>query len=1033
MKWWCAAALPLVVGCVPNLTGAPCHTDDNCPTHQYCEPSTAHCQAGPPPPTRVVGLTVTTPAGIVPLGSMVQATATALLQSKVQEDVTASAGWSSTDTRVAQVSNDAGSQGLVLAVGTGEVDVVAALGTNTGAVHLVVTNAELASLVVVATRPVVAARTDVRCTAVGFFTDGTHADLSSLVSWSSSPSNVASIPSSPGNSGTVTAIAPGTAKIQASYQNLAGFTYLTVTNAVLTGISISPLAPWVSVGANLPLTATGLFSDGTAQPITGNVQWTVDDPALAFFSSSVPGAVEGFAPGTTLVEAQAGPWTASAALLVSEAPLVALEVSPALPDPIGIGGAAAFNAWGTFADLGVLDLTGQASWTSSAPDVVAVGPTSGFSVGVDGGVADVAATVGAVLATATEAVSSASPAAVLVWPPSAAYPVFFPGTLSAERTLADGTVEDVTQLAGWASSCPTHITVATGEGGGALGLRAPGSCTLTAALAGVSGAATAVASVRSVQRLELSREAVGIGLAGRVAVTATAIFDDGSVRDVTPLSAWTSSTTVLLAGNGPAGGQVLVADAGVGQLIATYGGATASAAVTAGNSAAALEVWPPLVQLHEGTVTPVRATAVWPLGDAVDVTAWTVFTSSNPLVAEVANAAGHQGQVLGLTPGTSAVTANFAAATAVTAASVIASAPATLTVSGPSTLPAGQSGSYRASAHFSDGSSQDVTLTSAWTSSQNSILRLRGVGPSRGAAMALAEGAAASQARYSGMGGMAPVTVVRASLQSLSLQVPPGPVPAGVAVQVTALANFTAGLTLDVSGSATWTSSTPAVASVSNGPRGGLLTASLSGSTQLTVLFEGVQASAQVMVSQASLSSLSISPAYPGGPLGIAVPLRAFGTFSDGSQFDLTAQTRWGSPTPTRLAVSNGETTRGLAMALVEGTSDVLAAVARPDASVVTTSTGFLGGPATLVGISISPGNVVLSLSASPSSALTATASLSDGATRDVTHAVVWSVADSSVAQVTSGGELTAVGIGSTQVSAALGSLVGTARLQANP
>jgi trimeric autotransporter adhesin len=1034
MKWRGAAVGLLVAGCIPNLSGAPCHTDDNCPTRQYCDASTSRCQSGPPPPTRVVGLVVTTPAGIVPLGSMVQATATALLQSQDKQDVTATAVWSSTDSRVAQVSNDAGSQGTVSAVGTGEVNVVATLGANTGSVHLVVTNAELASLVVVVTRPVVAPRSDVACTAVGFFTDGTHADLSSLVSWSSSQSTVVSVSSVPGDPGTLTALGPGTAKVQASYLKLSGFTYVTVTNAALTGISLSPLEAWVAVGADLALVATGLFSDGSAQPITGNVQWTAADPALAFFTSAAPGDVEGFAPGTTLVQAQSGQLMASTTLVVSDAPLVALEVAPALPDPMGIGGDTAFNAWGTFADLGVLALTGQATWTSSAPDVVAVAPTSGASIGIDAGVADVGAASGTLLATANETVSPANPVAVLVWPPSASFPVFFPGALSAERTLADGTVEDITQIAGWSSSCPSHIAVATGDQGGSLVLRAPGSCTVSAGFAGVSGTGSAVASVQSVQSLALNREAVAIGVGGRVALTATAVFDDGSVRDVTPLSAWTSSTAdVLLSGNGPEAGQALAADAGVGQLIATFGGATASASVTVGPAAPNLEVWPPLVQLHGGTRMLLRATAVWPMGDAVDVTAWTVFATSNPSVVEVANAAGRRGQLVGLTPGTSIVTASYGAATAATTASVVAPTPVTLTVSGPNTLPVGQSSSYRATAHFTDGSSQDVTAISAWTSSGNATLRLRGVGPSRGAAVALVEGAAASNALFAGTTGTAPVTVEKGTLQTLSLQVPPGPVPAGVVVQVSALAGFAGGVTLDVTGSATWFSSTPAVATVSSGRQGGLLTPGNPGTTQLTALFDGVQASAEVTVSPASLSGLSISPANPTGPVGVVVPLHALGTFSDGSQFDLTAQTRWTSSSPSRLAVSNGEDTRGLAMALLEGTSDVVAAVARPDATVVTTSTAFLANRAIPVGVSISPGNVVLSLSASPTSALTATASLSDGATRDVTSAVIWSVGDSSVVQVTPGGELTASRTGRTQVSATLGLLVGTAQVQINP
>src|SRR5277367_1153413 len=154
MRWRRLAASCLLAACVPQLTGAPCRQDDNCPVNQYCDGTS--CQSGPPPATRVVQVVVTTPAGILPLGATVQANASAVLQSGGQEDVTSSATWTSSDARVAQVSDD----GAVLAVATGEVDVTATLGTNSGSAHLVVTDAQLVSVVVTVDRPVVAPRTD---------------------------------------------------------------------------------------------------------------------------------------------------------------------------------------------------------------------------------------------------------------------------------------------------------------------------------------------------------------------------------------------------------------------------------------------------------------------------------------------------------------------------------------------------------------------------------------------------------------------------------------------------------------------------------------------------------------------------------------------------------------------------------------------------------------------------------------------------------------------------------------------------------
>jgi trimeric autotransporter adhesin len=1031
MKRWGVAVGFLFAACVPQLSGAPCRADNNCPVNQYCDGT--HCQSGTAPATRVVQLLVTTPAGILPLGSTVQATATAVLQSWAQQDATASAVWSTSLTRVAQVSNDAGSQGMVLAVATGEVDVDATLGTNSGSAHLVVTDAQLVSLLVTVDRPVVAARTDAVCTAMGFFTDGTHADLSSLAKWNSTQPGVVSVSNSPGNVGALVPLSPGTAQIGASYQQLTGVTSITVTDATLSALCISPLLPWVSSTTSAALDATGLFSDGTAQPMTGSVQWTVDDPSLAFFLPSVPGEVQGFSEGTTVVEAQTSALGAQAPLLVSPAPLATLEVSPLLPDAIGIGGASAFSAWGTFSDQGVLELTAQASWSATNPEVLAVAPSSGEASALDAGMADVQVSFGGLLASAAQTVDAAIPTALLIWPVEASLTVGLPSALAAERVLADGTVEDVTQLVGWSSSCPAQVQVATGVRGGAVFARTAMTCSAGAKLSGLYGASSLSAVSRAVQRLEVSPSQVAIGPGGWVALTATAVFSDGRLLDVTPLAGWSSSSTAVLVGNGPQAGQLLGADAGLSELAATFGGAVATAAISVQPQVPVLEVWPPLVQLHTETQKSLRATAVWPAGDAVDVTAWTVFTSSNPSVTPVANATGTRGVLAGVSPGTATVSATFSNAVGRATVAVEASIPQGLAVSGPSALPSGERATFQAVAQFSDGSEQDVSTQSAWTSSAPPVLRVRGTGPTRGAASALSVGSAQAQARYGGIAGSAAVATTEGGPQSLSIGIIPSALPAGVQLQLVATATFPKGTQLDVTSRAVWTSLSPAVASVANGPHSGLVTARLPGSAQLTVAFEGTTGAASLVVSSAFLTAITILPSNPNGPVGVGVPLTAQGSFTDGSSFDLTQQARWSSASPSQVAISNGEESRGKAMALVSQTSSVAASVFRPDSTVVTGSVPFVGSPAAVAGVEILPAIVTLSLTGRPSTTVRASAHLTDGTTQDVSTQVSWSVQSGGVAQVTDSGVLTALKTGNTTVQAKLGPVVGTASVAVTP
>ncbi|HXX31101.1 MAG TPA: Ig-like domain-containing protein, partial [Myxococcaceae bacterium] len=534
--------------------------------------------------------------------------------------------------------------------------------------------------------------------------------------------------------------------------------------------------------------------------------------------------------------------------------------------------------------------------------------------------------------------------------------------------------------------------------------------------------------------LEVAPAALSLGTGGWFALRATAILDDGSVLDVTPLAAWTSSAPgIVQVGNGPEAGHGLGVDAGVAPVMVAMGGATAVTAASITTDVPTLELWPPLLQRTVQTGAALRATAVWPAGDSLDVTAWTVFLSSDPSVATVSNADGRRGELAALAPGSAQVIAQFLGVASRTAVTVGAAAPTAVAVTGPAAIPSGQPVAFQATAHFTDGSDQDVGALASWTSSANATLRVRGVGPDRGTASGLAPGQAEARALYLGISGATPVMVGAPGPTALVVEGPTGPLPSGVRVPLVARATFPGGLQLDVTARASWFSSAPGVAAVGNGPIAGWVEARLSGTAQVTATFQDLQAVAPVAVSPASLVSLSPLPPTPTGPVGVAVPIRVEGNFSDGSQVDLTAQARWASSDPSRLVISNGAGTRGLAMALVAGSTQFSVSVARPDGSQLVASALFAGAPAVPVGVEISPAAVELSISSSPRLTLGATALFSDGTAQDVGAQVSWSSADAGVASVSATGVLTAEAVGQTQVSAVLGTVVGTAPVEVVP
>ncbi|MBE8355797.1 Ig-like domain-containing protein, partial [Leptospira interrogans serovar Pomona] len=107
----------------------------------------------------------------------------------------------------------------------------------------------------------VAAGLTVPFTATGVYTDGSNQNLTSQVTWNSSSTNRATISNASGSEGIALGSSAGTTNISATLGAInSSSTVLTVTNAVLNSITITPALPSIAGGRSLNLTATGTYS-----------------------------------------------------------------------------------------------------------------------------------------------------------------------------------------------------------------------------------------------------------------------------------------------------------------------------------------------------------------------------------------------------------------------------------------------------------------------------------------------------------------------------------------------------------------------------------------------------------------------------------------------------------------------------------------------------------------------------------------------------------------------------------------------------
>lgn len=190
-------------------------------------------------------------------------------------------------------------------------------------------------------------------------------------------------------------------------------------------------------------------------------------------------------------------------------------------------------------------------------------------------------------------------------------------------------------------------------------------------------------------------------------------------------------------------------------------------------------------------------------------------------------------------------------------------------------------------------------------------------------------------AKYQGITGTGNVVVEGSSLVSIAVTVPiqnqPYTVPFDVSVQFQATGTFADNSTQNLTTNVTWASSQPSVATISNSVgRQGLATGVSAGQTEITAVFASIAGNATLNVTNATLVSITVTPANQNVSVGTQVGYTAVGKFSDGSTVDLTGQCTWVSTKPTVATINN----LGQASAASAGTTSIQATFVQNGVSV---------------------------------------------------------------------------------------------------
>jgi hypothetical protein len=288
----------------------------------------------------------------------------------------------------------------------------------------------------------------------------------------------------------------GTVTITATRLGITGSTPYTVTAAELTGISLAPANANVPLGSTRMMQVIGTYTDGTTQNLTSQASFSSSNPGVVSVSNATDsmGLATTIATGSVTLSASAQGFTTSTGMAVTQAALSAIDLTPASGGITALGYTRQFIAIGTYTDGTTQVLTTQVTWSSSDVSRAFISNAAGsrgLLSPVSVGPVTISATFGGVTGSSAHTITVAVLVGLSVAPATVTLAPGATRQLVATGSFSDGTTQDLTETAVWATSAPAaaQVSNAAGSHGLVTGIAA-GSATITATSGTHGGAAS---------------------------------------------------------------------------------------------------------------------------------------------------------------------------------------------------------------------------------------------------------------------------------------------------------------------------------------------------------------------------------------------------------------------------------------------------------------------------------------------------------------------------------------------------------------
>ncbi len=599
--------------------------------------------------------------------------------------------------------------------------------------------------------------------------------------------------------------------------------------------------------------ASGIFSNNGRGELGDLVQWTSSDSNVASIDSA--GIIIGLREGTTTISANIAGMSASANLEVDDATLLSLTIEPTTSVFVA-GIKQPLSARGGFDNGTVHDLTEQVVWNSSDPAVVSVSDV-GMATAVSVGTTTVSAGLGDVSQSNQLTVSAATLTRLEVSVEKNYLPAGTELQLYSVGIFSDNSVLDLTHQVNWNSSNEAVATIENGLVSGVLN----GSTVISLSYLGQETNIEMTVNSASLVAVNISPASPNIIENSLLQFYATAIYSDSSMLDVTDQATWVSDNEqVASIGNSIVDrGAAKGLSVGSSNITAYYDGQSQknSLIVTAA-TLQNIEISPAAPRIAMGTSVQFSVIGYYDDGSNRTLTDQVNWSLND---GNIASTEGDVGRFKGLATGSSQLIVSLDGVVSFSTLTVTSATLDSIRLSPENiTIAAGYKTKMTAIGHYSDASSQNISSSVIWQSSNGTIANVSNALLDKGQLTAIQNGAADVSATLGGVSANATITVSTAELTAITVQFESGEMTSGRQQQLKAIGLYSDNSSLDITQAVAWSSSDNSIAMLSNlAVDKGVISALDQGNVTVTAMLDGASGTTELTLINDPNATVSLS------------------------------------------------------------------------------------------------------------------------------------------------------------------------------